>query len=442
MHKDDIGFVSESNVDSGKVGTVFQTTSNPTYDSLYGTKREWDKDKDGVGSVLSPNGLLMPFMTFDDGKRSSFSGIMVGSWVNSANQTPLPCQTSYGYTVAHRVSRLFSFPTKSKGSITLLTDTTLKVEYEDGSSDSCELGRLFGTDSGKTIPHKMVTDRPLGYQFDKGEIIAWNPYFFVRDWLEPTQVNALTGTPAITVMKENQDTYEDGSTMSSKFAQRFTSDVSKLRDISVSSLDSISLNVKVGDHVDYDSILCVIETGSLLGGTLKGTNLEGLQHLSDATPKAKVSGVVEKIEVLYCGDLDEMSESVLALVKKDNKRRRKLVTETGKGHPTGEVLEPTFISNNFLAKDTVLIRIYITHAEDMKAGDKAVFGNQLKSVPGKIFDGVNRTEGGQEIDAEFSYAGVMNRIVESPKYMGVGNMIIRQIGFNACKLSRGQKPRK
>lgn len=66
FHKSDIGKVSEGGVDSGKVGTVFWTSANPTYDSMYGTMREWDLAKDGKASVLSPTALTMPFSTNND----------------------------------------------------------------------------------------------------------------------------------------------------------------------------------------------------------------------------------------------------------------------------------------------------------------------------------------------------------------------------------------
>ena len=331
---------------------------------------------------------------------------------------------------------MYSFVSKQEGKVISVSDTAIRIQYKDETIDTCALGRSFGTDSGKTIPHRMITDRGVGYKFTKGEVLAWNPYFFVRCWIEPKQVNALTGTPAWTVMKENGDTYEDGSALSSSFSKKFTSDVTKLRDLPIASSDHITLNVKEGDHVDYDDILCVIESGGL-GSEVKSTHLDGLQHLADATPKAKVSG--EKYRLLYCGSVDEMSGSVSSLVKKDNKRRKKRLDEVGDGHPTGEVLKPTFIGGSFLAKDTVLIRIYITHPEEMKAGDKAVFVNQAKTVPGKIFTGVNRTETGVDIEGEFSYAGFLNRILPSPVYIGVGNNLMRKIGLNACKVSRGEK---
>ena len=72
-------------------------------------------------------------------------------------------------------------------------------------------------------------------------------------------------------------------------------------------------------------------------------------------------------------------------------------------------------------------------------GDKIAFANSLKTVPGLIYDTIYKTEGGLEIDAKFSYKGVMARIVKSPEYMGLINMIMRQIGMNACKLYRGVK---
>lgn len=439
FHEHDLGFAGEGTTDNGKAGTIFYTSADPNYTSLYGTIRKKD-DKDGDAAYVSSTTLVLPFATYDDGKRTVFAQIQASSWANSVGMRPYPVRTSYDTCFAHRVGRLYAFPAEEAGVIKRITDTTLMVTYKSGKEDSCKIGRVFGRAAGKVIPHELICDLKEGAKFAKGDILAFNRFYFTRDWLNPTQVTLLLGVPTIVAFRENMNTYEDASTISLKASQQYASYTSKCRDILVSFTDEVAQLVSVGDEVEYDNKLCTIVPGEAIVQDEEMTGLEGLQQLMDATPKAKVSGKVERIEVLYCGDIANASSSLGKLIRKDNARRTQLSKETnGEEFPTGAIEEPTFIANNYIAKNTALIRVYITHLKPTRAGDKIVFCNSIKSVPSAVFNGTYTTFKGLPVDATYSYAGIMNRIVESPKFMGVLAMILRQIGLNACALYRGKK---
>lgn len=437
FHESDIGKVSEGGVDSGKVGTVFWTSANPTYDSLYGTMREWDAANDGNASILSPTALCMPFSTNNDLKRVMFGGIQIAHWINSEGLTHMSARTPFDLMMAHRVGKLYAFPARQDGKIIRLTENVIEVKYADGTTDTCQLGKLFGVSTGKTMPHEMICDLKANASFKAGDILAFNKLFFKRDWLNPTQVGVMMGAPARVALKETEDTYEDASSMSKEMAKRNTTIKTKVKDILVNFDDTVSDLVKVGAEVGYNTKLCTIRSAVGTLGDKKSEGLEGLQALGDGVPLAQVDGVIEHIEVLYCGDLSLASDSVGKIIRAENRRRKSLAVDLKKGPTTGEILEPTYIANNYVNKETVLIRVYVSYKAEMRAGDKLVVDGPLKSVPGNVFNGNVTTFRGVPIDMKFSYAGIMNRITLSPEYAGLLNLIMNQIGLNAVTIGYG-----
>ena len=70
---------------------------------------------------------------------------------------------------------------------------------------------------------------------------------------------------------------------------------------------------------------------------------------------------------------------------------------------------------------------------------KGVFGNQLKTVFGRIFNDDIVTESNVPIDAVFGARSVGDRIVNSPHEIGTSNVILELIGKRAVKAYRGKK---
>jgi len=65
----DIGFISESTVDSGDVAVITYMTPNANITSVRGTVRAFNKDTDGSANLVSTSALVSPFADRDDPKR-------------------------------------------------------------------------------------------------------------------------------------------------------------------------------------------------------------------------------------------------------------------------------------------------------------------------------------------------------------------------------------
>lgn len=442
--EDDIGFASEATTDNGKTGTVFWTSANPTYTSLYGHTRDWDPEKDGAPALVSPTTMVMPFATYNEGKRSNFGQIQASSWANAVGMKPFPVRTPFDVLFAHRNDKRYSFVAEEEGKVIRLTETSILVKYKSGKEDAAQLGKLFGRASGKVIPHKMITDMKEGQKFNAGEVLAWNAHYYARDWLNPMQVTLLLGVPVKVAMWETMDTYEDSSSVSAKTArEKYASEIARCRDLLVNFDDEVKNLLEVNSPVLFDTPLCTIIPSVALLDQQDEEELvgaEGLQGLANGMPKADHEGTIELIEILYCGKPQDASKSLSKLIKQDNARRAELSRQLlGEVPPTGEIEEPAFISGKYIGQNMALIRVYITQIDKLTPGDKKVLDVSVKTVPGRVFTGEFTTKGGMAIDETYSYAGVMNRIVESPKYTGTLAMILRQIGLNGAKVYRGQK---
>lgn len=66
FHRNDMGVISESTVDSSDVAVNIFTSANPKFNSLRGTTDRFDLDRDGPTSLLSTSALCAPGSTRDD----------------------------------------------------------------------------------------------------------------------------------------------------------------------------------------------------------------------------------------------------------------------------------------------------------------------------------------------------------------------------------------
>lgn len=81
-------------------------------------------------------------------------------------------------------------------------------------------------------------------------------------------------------------------------------------------------------------------------------------------------------------------------------------------------------------------RAGLTNSLDRKKG---VFGNQLKTIVGRVMSGKNETESGVPIDAQFSYVSIANRIVLSPEIIGTTNTLLKVISKRVAGVYFGRE---
>jgi len=337
-----------------------------------------------------------------------------------------PFRTGYEKMVAHRCDSMFAVTAQQDGELVEVSDDHCLIRYKDESEVHVGLGTLYGNVVGTVIPHQVVCDLPVGKKLKTGDVVAFNTGFFQRDSLDPMQVLMKGGIMAKTAIMERSHTFEDASVISDRIAKALKTKLTKIRTITVAFDQSIRNLVTQGTEVDVETILCTIENSVTADNDLfDEDSLDTLKLMASNTPKAKISGQVEKIEVFYHGDEEDMSESVANIVKASDKQRKKRLKALGKTVTSGQVDGTVRIDKEFLDLDTAAIRVYITGNVGAGIGDKGVFGNQMKTIFSNVMSGVNETESGEALDAMFGYISFSKRIVLSPEVMGTTNTLLR-----------------
>ena len=342
--------------------------------------------------------------------------------------------------IAHRVGDLFAYTAKEDGEVVSKSATGIVVQYASGVRHGIEIGRRFGVEAGLTLPHDVVSDLKVGDVFKKDDIISYNEGFFERDILNPSNVVWKIGMTVKTALYESNQTHEDASSISKRLAEQLATKTVKVKTIVVAFDQNVKNMVKVGDSVEPENILCIIEDAvTSKSGLFSDESLNTLRLLSNQAPTAKVKGVVDKIEVFYHGSQEDMTSSLVELAQTSDNALAKRNRSLGLKAVDGSVDADFRVEGDPLMLDSAAIRIYITSDVNAGVGDKGVFGNQLKTVFSEVMNYHVRTESGEEVDAIFGAKSVAARIVTSPFIIGTANVVLDLIGKNAVKAYKGLK---
>lgn len=439
FHPNDMGVISEATKDSSAVAITTFLTADPNLVSLRGAAGEYKEGEVGPTSLLSSSALLAPAADRDDPKRVNFVSIQQSAGTFARGYQATPLRTGYEQIVAHRTDDLYAYTAKGKGTITAMSGKAITVSYEDGTSKSIELGRRFGVAAGTTYPHEVVTSLKVGDTVEEGDIVSYNSHYFQPDILNPKQVLWKAGLLVKTAIMESVDTLEDSSAISERAAKLLETDITKVRDLIVPFDQTVHNLVQPGAEVDVESILCTIEDAVTAQNNLfDADSLDTLRLLAANTPKAKFKGKVEKIEVFYHGELDDMSVSLQELAMESDRNRKRYSREMKTAYTSGQVDDSMRVDARNLPFEHVVIRVYITGPMAAGVGDKGVFANQMKTIFGRVMAGTNRTESGEDIDAIFGYQSISDRIVMSPEIIGTTNTLLKVMSKRVADVYRGK----
>lgn len=426
FHPNDQGVISEATKDSADVAITTFLTADPHLKNLRGITGRYEKGKVGATSLMSTSALLAPAADRDDPKRVNFISIQQSAGTFAKGYRPSPMRTGYEQVMAHRTDDLYAYTADGAGTITRVTPKAVTVTYDDGQVTTVQLGRRFGVAAGTVMPHSVTTPLAQGARVAEGDIVAYNTNYFQLDALNPRQVVWKAGVLVRTAILESTDTLEDSSAISKEVAELMETQITKPRDIVIGFTDTVHNLLPVGTAVEVESILCTIEDAvSAQSNSLDDESLDTLRLIASNTPRAKVKGVIEHIEVFYNGDIDELSPSLQELAQASDRDRKRLARELGTTYTSGRVFDDSLrVDGNPLPADQLVIRVFITQDMADGVGDKGVFANQMKTIHGSVLTGRNETESGEPIGAFFAGTSISDRIVDSPIVQGTTNTLL------------------
>lgn len=420
FQKSDLGVVSGDTVDNGSVGAISYSVSNPEYATVDGfTKPANYADGFRPAEMLSFVNGLVPDILTDDGKRRNFVHIQLSSATTFDEAVATPYRTGVEALVAHRTSVKHARVLEKPAKVTKVTDKSIEVKYDDGTVSAYPLGKWFGHHEGTTYPHENVTRWKVGDKLPARAVLTYNKHQFEPDVYDPYQVNFKNGRVVQVALLLGEEVHEDSNAISEELAGSITCRTTKPKDVTM-RFDQVIYDIhEEGDVVDMDTILCTF-SDALVGSSdpLSARSTATLSALSNFTPTSGVRGVIDKIEVIYNGDVEDMSDSIRKLVKKYDKSRKLLADELP-GHDVavdGSAVDYR-VNGVPVGNKELVIFFYITTSYHI-ASDKLVVANQLKTTTQEIMRGVNTTEDGRKFDLKFGTQSVDARIVGSVTNIG------------------------
>lgn len=279
-------------------------------------------------------------------------------------------RTGYEQVIAHRTGDLFAKAATKPGTVVSANANGIIVEYDDGTKEGIEVGRRYGEAAGLTVPQFLISNVKEGDKFVNGDILTYNTGFFEKDILNPKNVVWKSGLLVTTVLLESNQTLEDASSISKRLANQLMTETTKIKTVLVNFNQNIVKPLGVNTEVNPETILCLIEDEVTSNSNLfDEASLNTLRLMGSQAPTAKVKGTIERVEVLYRGDKEDMSDSLRELVNASDREIAKRLKSQNKTPYTGSITEDLRIENEPLAMDTAAIRFYITANVAAGVGD-------------------------------------------------------------------------
>ena len=344
-------------------------------------------------------------------------------------------RTGYEHILSNRTTDMFAYTAKEDGRVISKNNKGIIVEYKDGSKKGVTLGRVYGKSEGSVYPHDIVSPLSVNDEFKKGDTIAYNTGFFEPDVLDPKNIIYKTSLTVKVALLESNQTYEDSSAISYRLEDRLKTKTTKVKSIVVNFNQNLLDVVQPGSSIKPNDILMVIEDEiTSVTSAFDEASLQALKKLSNQTPLSKYEGIVDKIEVFYHGDKNDMSASLRNLADKSDKMMADICRSSGKSIITGRVNNEYRVDGNPLILDRAEIKIYITIETNSGVGDKLIFGNQGKSVIGQVMEYDIIAEDGTPVDALFGNTGFAARIINSPMEIGTTISLLKHIAKKAVEM--------
>jgi hypothetical protein len=434
-HEQDLGVISEATVDSQKVGASIDLSQNPNFVNVYGMTKPLTNEDDN-GALFSPAFLLSAGADKDDLKRTVFTTIQYGSTIHAEGYELPVIRTGQERVIPYRCDDIFAAKAKGDGKVKEITDKHLIIELKDGENQVVDIGRQFGKKSDMVIPHDIVPHVKVGQKVSKGDIVSYNTNYFETDPLEPDVVIFKTACLINTVFWESSATHEDSCSIVSWAAEKMKTHQTKKIEVPVDFHRDVRNLIKVGDKVDYGDELCVVQDSYIEDEELSTETNDLFGAMANDVPISTVIGVVDKIEVFYNGDLEDMSPTLRSIARKSDKLIKEDAALKGSKVTSGKVNNMR-IKGEALQQDKAVINIYITYELDYGVVDKGVFSHQLKTTVQEVYNNDLRTEDNVKIGAIFGMRSADNRIVNSYALMGTTHVLMDEITKTVIKKYRG-----
>lgn len=276
-------------------------------------------------------------------------------------------------------------------------------------------------EGNQSLKHNMTTNLKVNQSVIAGDVLVYDDSYFEPNIYDSKSIILKMGATYRIAFVENKTTYEDSTEISSKVLGDTGEVKYKILSKVIDTTSHITNVIPEGSKVTYgDKLMTILDNTLLIDKTLTDKAKEILSEASDSSPTANANGVIDRIDVIYNCELDDMDASIRELADISNKRfKDELGTD-------GRVTKEYSIAGVPLAPNQIELKYYISYSADTKIGDKFVVGHQLKCTVGTIRTDIT-TEDGEPVDFIFSNKSVLARITNSSYIVGAVNILMADI---------------
>lgn len=337
--------------------------------------------------------------------------------------------TGYESIIPIRVSNKYVIVAEDDGRVLSVNNKECVVEYNKLGIKKYPIRKWQTKEtSGICYTHELISNLNKGERFIKDDTILYDKLFFEPSIFNNKRVIYKQGNTVTVALVEESLTDEDSAIISKKLSKMYTTNVTKVKSIVVSSKDNIINIVKPGDHVEPTSLLFTIVDSIVDTKGLDEKAIDILQGIKNISPKSKVLGNVIKIDIRYNCEEDELSDTLKSLIQKTNSELKQITGYTGRVDNTYSIQGKPLLENE------VEIKIYIEVEDKMGIGDKGILSNQMKFTVGEVMNYDLITEDNKSIDLLFSFRSLSARIVNSPLLIGTTSALLERVSENAVKM--------
>jgi hypothetical protein len=169
---------------------------------------------------------------------------------------------------------------------------------------------------------------------------------------------------------EARDTLEDADSISVEYSKRLSTSATEKRYVTIPADHDVDLLVKQGGVVDPETILCTLRPPlSGLSNRYSQEALDALDALNTLTPKAKYDGVIERVELMYTGELEAMSDSLQEIVSEYDAKLYRNNRKLANPVKTAKIDPSYSIKGREVGADQVVMIFYVTKLFGAAVGD-------------------------------------------------------------------------
>jgi len=437
-----IGTIAISSVEGGGVGINKQLTKNPKILSTRGyfetCKSRAEASKKTLAEIASPEEAYNAFANLhDDPKRIGIGSVQAKHIIGVKHANPPVVSSGIDSVLVYETGDTYAPKAKGKGVIVDVTNESIAVKYEDGSTESIQLDLSIQRNSNHFNINRIVPNVKKGQKVDSGDVLAYAAEFFKPDVFG--RIRSSIGVLAKLLLHDRVTTDDDSGVITESLAKKLQTSLVDRKQIVLSKNVNLLSYKQIGDDIiSGDPIMTFEEvedsTASQLLDSL-GDASEEMMAFARQTPKSHSTGKIVDMRVYYTDPVDEYSDSLNNLIHAYSKMiRQKIKYRKSVGMDTSDLevlLRPTVPKrtgadariNGALIPDAsgILIEYFIESPKDMGVGDKMRFGSCIKSVVAQIIPTGQEpiTDDGVVLDGVISTLSITARMAYSPYMSGV-----------------------